>query len=67
MNKVSKDELRNLDEEISQIIREIELLKERLVKDWKKETKRDMIKEDITVITSRIQKVFNRIIELNRD
>lgn len=63
----SNEELKKLDEEISQVIEEIEVLKHRMLKEWKKEKKRKKIKEEIAIINNKIQKIFNEIIELTQE
>jgi hypothetical protein len=63
----SNEELKKLDEEISRVIEEIELLKHRMIKEWKKEKKRQKIKDEITAINTKIQNIFNEIIDLSKE
>ena len=63
----AQEELKRLDEEITRVIEEIEVLKHRMIKEWKKEKKREKIKEEITEINNKIQLIFNEIIELSQD
>ncbi len=60
----SKETLKRLDDEIAQVIAEVEGLQSRLQKEWKKKNKRDKLKEEIDMINNKIQKIFEKIIDL---
>ncbi len=61
------EELKRLDDEIGLVIAEIEELKHRMIRDWKTEKTREIIKKEIKEINDKIQKIFTRIIELTQD
>jgi len=56
--------LKRLDDEIAKVIDEIEGLQSRLQKDWVKKNKRDKLKEEINEINNKIQKIFEKIIDI---
>ena len=57
-------EQERLDDEITQVIDKVEGLQSRLQKEWKKKNKRDKIKKEINEINDKIQKIFEKIIDL---
>ena len=59
-----KETLKKLDDEITQVIDEVEGLQSRLQKEWKKKNKRDSLKEEINGINNKIQKIFEKIIDI---
>ena len=59
-----KETLKQLEDKITQVIDEVEGLQIRLQKEWKKKNKRDNIKEEINEINDKIQKIFEKIIDL---
>lgn len=56
--------LKRLDDEIAKVIDEIEGLQSRLQKDWVKKNKRDKLKGEINEINNKIQKIFEKIIDI---
>jgi len=60
----SKETLKRLDDEIAHVIDEVEGLQRRLQKEWKTKNKQDELKEDINKINIKIQKIFDKIIEV---